>query len=232
ASLARTRRFTAPVAPGVAPDSTLEGQTMTRGSLQPMVGLAPGLDAIKLFLVDDRRAGDARGVLLGIFFDPALAGEAHKRGQGASFDATFNAAGETEYSKKFEAPAKVLALSGGECVGRRGLWAGRALSLGPTALLDLDGRIKVVVVSNRKQCADPVFFEMFGLDIAGARTVVVKSRGHFRAGFDEFFDDGRVIEVDAPGLTSPVLTRFDFKNLPRPVFPLDPDAAWAGPEWD
>ena len=124
-----------------------------------------------------------------------------------------------------------MALSDGACIGRRGLWAGRALSLGPAALLDLDGRIKVVVVSNRKQCADPVFFEMFGLDIAEARTVVVKSRGHFRAGFDEFFDNDRVIEVDTPGLTSPVLSRFDFKNLPRPVFPLDQDADWAGPPW-
>ena len=44
----------------------------------------------------------AYGVLLGVFFDPALAREAHKRGEGASFDATFNAADETEYSKKFE----------------------------------------------------------------------------------------------------------------------------------
>ena len=91
---------------------------------------------------------------------------------------------------------------------------------------------EVVVGSNRKQCAEPMFFEMFGLDIATARTVVVKSRGHFRAGFDEFFDHDRVIEVDAPGLTSPVLTRFDFKNLPRPVFPLDADAVWDGPQWD
>ena len=27
-----------------------------------------------------------------------------------------------------------------------------------------------------------------GLDIGAARAVLVKSRGHFRAGFDEFFD--------------------------------------------
>jgi len=89
----------------------------------------------------------------------------------------------------------------------------------------------VVVGSLRKQCADPVFFEMFGLDIARARTVVVKSRGHFRAGFDEYFPLDRVCEVDAPGLTSPVLSRFAFRNLPRPVFPLDADATWAGPPW-
>ena len=56
--------------------------------------------------------------------------------------------------------------------------------------------------------------------------MVVKSRGHFRAGFDEFFRPSQVIEVDAPGLSSPVLSRFDFKQLPRPVFPIDRDAKW------
>ena len=53
-----------------------------------------------------------------------------------------------------------------------------------------------------------MFFEAFGLDIAAARVVVVKSRGHFRGGFDEFFRHEQVIEVDAPGLTSPILSRF------------------------
>jgi microcystin degradation protein MlrC len=67
---------------------------------------------------------------------------------------------------------------------------------------------------------------MHGLDVAAARTVVVKSRGHFRGGFDEFFTPDRVIEVDTPGLTSPVLERLEFKGLPRPVFPLDPGASW------
>lgn len=173
----------------------------------------------------------AKGVLFGVFFDPQLAAAAHEWGKGEAFMATFNSAAETEFSKRFQAPVKVLALSDGACVGRRGLWAGRALSLGKSALLDVGGFVKIVVCSVRKQCADPVFFEMFGLDVASARTVVVKSRGHFRAGFDEFFKPDQVIEVDAPGLTSPVLSRFDFKNLPRPVFPLDQDAVWDGPRW-
>jgi microcystin degradation protein MlrC len=70
--------------------------------------------------------------------------------------------------------------------------------------------------------------QMFGVDIAAARVVVVKSRGHFRAGFDEFFPDERILEVDVPGLTSPVLVRFPWKRLPRPVFPIDPGAGWSG----
>jgi microcystin degradation protein MlrC len=122
--------------------------------------------------------------------------------------------------------AQVLNTTDGRVVGRRGIWAGRALDLGPTCALRIGG-ITLVCVSRRKQCADPVFFEMHGLDIGAARTVVVKSRGHFRGGFDEFFTPDRVIEVDTPGLTSPVIERLPFKGLPRPVFPLDADANWS-----
>jgi len=156
----------------------------------------------------------AQGVLYGIFFEPGIAAEAQGK---SSITARF--------TEGFTVPAKVLKTTDGKCVGRRGIWAGRALDLGPTCALQIGG-ITVVCVSKRKQCADPVFFEMHGLDIGAARTVVVKSRGHFRGGFDEFFPPERVIEVDTPGLTSPVLERLDFKGLPRPVFPLDADAKW------
>jgi microcystin degradation protein MlrC len=79
------------------------------------------------------------------------------------------------------------------------------------------------------QCADPAFFESFGLDIGAARVVVVKSRGHFRGGFDQFFTHAQVIEVDAPGLTTPLLHRFAWKKLPRPVIPLDDKVIWSAP---
>ena len=55
-----------------------------------------------------------------------------------------------------------------------------------------------------------------GPDIAAARTVVVKSRGHFRGGFDEYFPPERVIEVDTPRLTSPVLERLTFEGPAAP----------------
>ena len=159
----------------------------------------------------------AENVLYGNFFEPQIAAAAHAAGEGKDI--------EVRFTEGYRAQARVKKLTDGRCVGRRGIWAGRALDLGPTAALQIGG-ITLVCVSRRKQCADPVFFEMHGLDIAGARTVVVKSRGHFRGGFDEFFPPERVIEVDTPGLTSPVLERLDFRGLPRPVFPLDADAKW------
>jgi microcystin degradation protein MlrC len=70
---------------------------------------------------------------------------------------------------------------------------------------------------------------MVGLDLRKARSVAVKSRGHFRGGFDEFFGPEQIVEVDLPGLTSPMLNRFDWTRLPRPVIPLDAGVAWQPP---
>src|SRR5688572_30495784 len=157
---------------------------------------------------------EMRDVLYGVFFEPQIAAAAQGKHE---IKAVF--------AEGFSVQAKVIKTTDGQCVGRRGIYAGRALDLGPTCALRIGG-ITVVCVSKRKQCADPVFFEMHGLDVRAARIVVVKSRGHFRGGFDEFFPPERVVEVDTPGLTSPVLERLDFKGLPRPVFPLDADAHW------
>jgi microcystin degradation protein MlrC len=180
------------------------------------------------WLLSALRAAGARRVLLGVFIDARLAAAAHARGVGGRFDAVFNAERESAVAKRLEAPVTVVALHDGQFAGRRGLYGGTTVRLGPTALLDMDG-IEVVVATWPKQCADPVFFEALGLDIGQARVVVVKSRGHFRAGFDEFFGPDQVIEVDCPGLVTPVLERLGLKNIPRPVVPLDEDVVWSPP---
>ncbi|MFN9092226.1 MAG: MlrC C-terminal domain-containing protein, partial [Alphaproteobacteria bacterium] len=168
------------------------------------------------------------GVVLANFVDPDLAEEAHKLGEGARCIATFNRS-PSEFSASFSAPARIMKLSDGKGVGRRGTMAGRAFDLGPAALLELEGSgIRVVVASLRRQCHEPRMIEMFGVDIAAARVVVVQSRGHVRAGCDEVFPAERSLVVDVPGLTSPILVNFPWKRLPRPVFPIDPDAGWSG----
>ncbi|MFK7868332.1 MAG: M81 family metallopeptidase [Roseobacter sp.] len=175
-------------------------------------------------------SADVRDVLYGLFVDAYLAQEACDRGIGARFEARFLRHACDVFGVAFEAEVEVVGCSDGQVVGRRGLVAGRRVDLGPTAALKIGG-VTVVVVSARKQCADPVYFEHLGLDPADFRAVVVKSRGHFRAGFDQFFTPEQVLEVDTKGLTSPILSNFTFEGLPRPVFPLDTDVTWVPPGW-
>jgi microcystin degradation protein MlrC len=169
----------------------------------------------------------ARGVVFGVLIDPVLAAACHAAGLGARIEAVANAE-PAPFADTFRAGARVRALSDGSGIGRRGSIAGRAFSIGPAALLELeDSGLLLAVGSLRRQLLDPAMLEILGVDVAAARTIVVKSRGHFRAGFDIYATPDRTLEVDAPGLVSPVLSRFDFRGLPRPVFPLDAEAAWS-----
>ena len=179
-----------------------------------------------MFILEAFHAAGVRDALVGIIHDPLLAREAHGLGEGATVHRAVQPGRRCRISRGF---SRRRHASGG-CIpvqirGRRGIFADNSIDFGPSVALEIGG-IVVVVVSQRVQCADPVFFEAFGLDIAAARVVVVKSRGHFRGGFDEFFGHEQVIEVDAPGLTSPVLRQFPWTHLPRPVLPLDARADW------
>ena len=208
-------------------------QRASAGIIKPVIladladnpgGGAPGNTT---WLMQALHEANIKNVVIALFTDPELAKDAHKAGQGASLIARFNRV-ESEFSKYFECAARVLKVSDGYGVGRRGRDEGRQIVLGRSALVELKGSgLRVVVTSLREQPADPRTLEMFGVDIDKAKCLVLKSRGHFRAGFDEFFEDSQIYEVDVPGLTSNVLTNFEFRGLPRPVYPLDPDTQWS-----
>ncbi|MEL6372423.1 MAG: M81 family metallopeptidase [Pseudomonadota bacterium] len=170
----------------------------------------------------------AEDVLIGSFFDPPLANAAHEAGLGATITARFNAHPGLPCDAPFEAQAQVIGLHDGTIVGRLGYAQGRTMRLGASAALRMGG-VTAIVISDRMQTADPMFFEMFGLDIAQAHTVVVKSRGHFRAGFIPWFPPERVFEVDTAGLTSPVVEGRQWNHLPRPSYPLDLETTWNPP---
>ena len=176
-------------------------------------------------------AANVQHALYGNFVDPALAARCHEAGVNANLQIVFNETNADAQGRAVPAEIEVLGLSDGNIAGRRGVYRGRTAKLGPAALVR-SGGLTLIVCSRRVQCADPAFFESFSLDIGNFRSLTVKSRGHFRAGFDEFYRHEQILEVDAAGLTSPMLSRFTWKGLPRPVWPLDLDTQWTPPDFE
>ena len=84
--------------------------------------------------------------------------------------------------------------------------------------------VKVILISLRWQTLDPEMLRFVGVEPTGEKIVVVKSTIHYRAAFEPIARE--IVEVDAPGLSSSNLARFAFKRIRRPIFPLDPDAAY------
>jgi len=165
------------------------------------------------------------GALVGLFYDPALAAEAHERGQDAVFRARFNRDEDDAFSEPLAWRARVVALTDATVTPSRGMLEGRAIRLGPCALLEVDG-VRVAVSSIRQQITSDDYFSALGADPTAARILVVKSRGHFRAGFDHLVPAERTVEVDCPGLATPNLHALPWRHVRRPIYPLDPELDW------
>jgi microcystin degradation protein MlrC len=105
--------------------------------------------------------------------------------------------------------------------------AGTRSSRGKTVVLEINGPggIELQLTELRGHPNDLNFFRAFGIEPTERRILVLKSAAHFRAAFEPIAT--KVIEVDAPGISSPNLHSFNYKNLRRPIYPLDPDLEWS-----
>lgn len=95
--------------------------------------------------------------------------------------------------------------------------------MGQTALLEV-GAIKIVLAKDRIQAINyPIMYTHLGLDINDAKMVVLKTASNF-----QYFTPWRkhLIRVDAPGMTQSNLKAFDWKRVPRPMYPLDDMPEW------
>jgi len=185
-------------------------------------GGAPGNSTFVLRALLDAGVTDA---VLGLQCDPAVVTAAFAAGVGTQIEIEFNRGSTHPLAQPLRCRAEVLALTTAALVPTRGVYAGSTRHPGPSCALGIEG-VRVGVSSHKVQCADDDTLRFVGLEPELARVVVVKSRGHFRAGFDHLFADGQIIEVGAPGVATVALDTIDWQHLRRPIWPLDEIDEW------
>jgi microcystin degradation protein MlrC len=104
---------------------------------------------------------------------------------------------------------------------------GTRSSRGKTVVLEINGPggIELQLTDLRGHPNDLNFFRAFGIEPTERRILVLKSAAHFRAAFEPIAT--KVIEIDAPGISSPNLHSFPYQKLRRPIYPLDPNLEWS-----
>lgn len=168
----------------------------------------------------DLGAPDAAFALIA---DPTVVAEAFAVGVGGELETMLGAKTDDLHGYPIPITARVHSLSDGHFVYEGPMNQGAEESLGRTAVLACQGRhgnvVEVIVCEHRVQPYDAAVFRSQGIEPTAKGILVVKSMVHFRSGFGPIAS--RIIEVDTPGLTSMDLTRFPFKRLNRPLWPLD-----------
>ncbi len=184
-------------------------------------------------------AGDGTAVLKGLLeanatsasvaqiMDRAAVEACINAGVGATVTLSVGGKHDGLHGEPVEVTGMVRLIHEGTFVIAGPMGAGTLASRGRTVVLEINGRngIELQLTDLRGHPSDLNFFRAFGIEPTQRRILVLKSAAHFRAAFEPIAT--KVIEVDAPGISSPNLQSFDYQHLRRPIYPLDPDATWS-----
>lgn len=153
--------------------------------------------------------------------DPEVVEQAIAAGEGATITAMIGGKLDPDFTQPIEITATVEKIGGGrvhaEIIGKESFDMGRSVLL-------KSGHIYVVVTSLRAIGGNhPVVYRHMGLEPADAKMLVVKTASNW-----QYYSDmtSEVIRVDTPGATMSNMHAFNWKQLPRPMYPLDDLKDW------
>jgi microcystin degradation protein MlrC len=159
----------------------------------------------------------AKNVGIACIKDPEAVEKAIQAGVKGAVTMRIGAKTDSFHGKPIEVFGKIRTITDGRFIHKAGA-VGLPADVGRTAVIDVDG-IEVILTEKSHAPNDPEIYRRNGIEPRDKKILVLKSRGHFRAAYEPF--SKKVIEVDAPGLTSPNLGWFNYRNIPRPIWPFD-----------
>lgn len=115
---------------------------------------------------------------------------------------------------------RVTRITDGEFTVTGPMMTGTRLSLGRTVVIDT-GPMQIVVSEKPYEPFDTGCFTHCGIDPTTKRYIILKSRQHFRAGFEPLAKD--IVMVAGPGPCASDYSQFPWCNVRRPIYPLDRD---------
>jgi microcystin degradation protein MlrC len=161
-------------------------------------------------------------VVAGPICDPATVKRVVEAGTAASV--TLDLGGKVDMpqinllGRPLTVTGKVTRITDGEFVVTGPMATGTRVRMGRTAVLDT-GSMQIVVAERRSEPFDLGVFTHCGIDPRRKKYVLIKSRQHFRAGFEPIAR--HIVLCDGDGCTSSDLRRFTFRNRRSPLYPFE-----------
>lgn len=166
-------------------------------------------------------AAGIEGAVVAAMIDPAVAARAVAAGPGARIAVRLGGRQDPAMGGgPVAGEALVLAISDGAYVHKGPYGTGTRNSFGPSAALRLGG-VEVIVASQTRGIYDLEQLRIFGIEPTKRAILVVKCMHGHRAAFEPI--SSRCLDIDSGGLTSGDPTRFTFRRVQRPIWPLDGD---------
>jgi len=159
-----------------------------------------------------------RNAALAIITDPEAVKESIKAGVGKEIKLKIGGKLDSIHSKPIEVKGTVKIISDGNYILRGPLYTGTEINMGKTVVLKIGG-IDTVITEKPSFTFDPQLFRNIGIEPKDKKLIVLKDGINFRSEYEKIAKD--IFFVDCPGFSDVDFTKLKFKNIRRPVFPLD-----------
>lgn len=153
--------------------------------------------------------------------DPAAVETCRKAGVGASLSLSVGGWTDRLFGPPLPVTGTVTHTGDGRFAITGPMMTGMKIDLGPTATLKVGG-VEIVLATRRFQNYDLGFFRIAGIEPKERAVLAVKSMQHFRGAYAPIASEIIVVD-EGDGVTSHDIRRLPFKNVRRPVYPLDLD---------
>lgn len=126
-------------------------------------------------------------------------------------------------SKPITLTGTIQTISAGSFTAKGGLTPGLKIYMGKTVVLDT-GRVQVVLLSRHIEPTAQEMLTTLGIDPARKKYVAIKSRVHWRADLGRLASE--IVECAGVGVCTSDYSQLSFRNVRRPIFPLEPQFGW------
>lgn len=165
-------------------------------------------------------------VVAGPIWDPQSVNTLIQAGVGATL--TIDLGGKTDMpelglkGQPLQITGTVVNITDGNFQITGPMFTGMWLSLGRTVVMESNG-VTIFISEKPQEPYDVGVFTHAGIDPFSKKYVLIKSRQHFRAGFEK--DARHIVLIAGPGVCSSDYGIFPFRHLSRPIYPLDRHAS-------
>ncbi len=159
----------------------------------------------------------AQDAVIGHLVDPAAVAEAVQAGVGQTVSLSIGGKQDDRHGSPVQVRGKVRSIHDGDFQTSTRFNSGWQRR-GTTVRLACEG-IEIILTTRKAHSFEPNTFRSVGIEPTERRILVAKSEMQHRAGLEAV---GRTfIDVDTPGISTPVLSHLPYQHIQRPIFPLD-----------
>ena len=199
------------------------------------VVIADGADATNsgapgdsIHLLREMVSRNIPGGALTIMVDPQAVEHARKVGEGGRFEFPVGGKRDSVFSKPLHVEGDVISIKSAKYVLSGHGADNLPIDMGISAAVKVKD-VTLLLVERTGPGSSPLMYRCVGLEPKNNKIVVAKSPAGFRADFGPFASD--IVLSSCPGCASPRLQELPYRNISRPVWPMECIEDWREVAW-